>query len=102
MRAGDALFQVLERPEVLDDVAAGVVEEDLAVFVATDRHQPLEVVTILEQVVDGLADAPARDDRDLGTRGLLALLRRHRRRSSRCAAARSRSPAPERTIGAHF
>src|SRR5215470_2921743 len=71
--ARDPLLQVLERAEVFDDVAAGVVEEDLAVLVAPDRDQPFEIVAIFEEVVDRLADAAPRDDRDFGPRGLLAL-----------------------------
>src|SRR4029453_4376801 len=59
--ARDALLQVLERPEVLDDVAAGVVEEDLAVLVPADRHQPLEVIAILEQIVDEIGRASCRE-----------------------------------------
>src|SRR6516165_7531930 len=51
--AGDAFLQVLEGAEVLDDVAARVVEEDLAVLVAADGDQPLEIVPVLEQIVDG-------------------------------------------------
>src|SRR5207249_6738402 len=77
--ARDALLQVLERPEVFDDVAPGVVEEDLATLVPADGHEPLEVVPILEEVVDGLAHPAARDDRDLGAGRLLVLFghRRH-------------------------
>src|SRR4030095_475034 len=60
------LLQVLERPEVLHDVAAGVVEEDLAVLVPADRHQPLEVIAILEQIVDGLSHAATGDDGHFG------------------------------------
>src|SRR5262249_27624226 len=99
--AGDPLLQVLEGAEVLDDVAAGVVEEDPAVLVAADRHQPLEVVAVLEEVVDGLADPPARDDRDLGSGGLLALLR-HCTAVLPGARERALAPTPARTIGAHF
>ena len=64
----DALLQILERSKVLDDIATGVVEEDLPVLVSADRHEPLELVTILEEIVDRLSNSPARDDRDLGLR----------------------------------
>src|SRR5262249_2747979 len=75
MRPGDALLQVLERAKVVDDVPARVVEEDLAVLVAADGDQPLEVVPVLEEIVDGLRHAAPGDDRDLGPRGALRLLR---------------------------
>src|SRR5262249_52776090 len=71
MRPGDALLQVLERAKVVDDVPARVVEEDLAVLVAADGDQPLEVVPVLEEIVDGLRHAAPGDDRDLGPRGAL-------------------------------
>src|SRR5262249_14840540 len=108
--AGDALLQILGGAEVLDDVAARVVEEDIAVLVAADGAQPLEIVPILEQIVDGLRDAAPGDDRDLGARGSLGLLRHAslssiripppfqcdtsagRRRSAGCARGRSRPP----------
>src|SRR4029453_8530266 len=74
VRPGDALLQVLECAEILDDVAARVVEEDLALLVAAAGAKPLEVVAILEQVVDGLGDAPPGNDGDLRARGPLRLL----------------------------
>src|SRR5207245_3032438 len=75
----DALLQLLVRPECFDDVAARIVEEDLAALVPADRHEPLEVVAVLEEIVDGLADPAAGDDRDLGAGRLLVLFghRRH-------------------------
>src|SRR5262245_3145287 len=73
MGAGDAFLQILERAQVLDDVAAGIIEEDLAVLVAPYRDQPIELVAILEQVVDGLGDPAPRYDGDLGLEGLLLL-----------------------------
>src|SRR5262249_17440408 len=75
VRARDALLQVLERTQVLDDVAAGVVEEDLAVLVGPAGDQPPEVRAVLEQIVDGLRDATSRNDGDLRSRRPLGLLR---------------------------
>src|SRR5262249_54508854 len=72
---GDPLLQGLESPEGLDDVAARVVEENLPVLVSADRDQPLEIVAVLEQIVDGLRDAASGDDGDLRSRGPLRLLR---------------------------
>src|SRR5215468_9200159 len=72
---GDALLQVLERAQILDDVTARVVEEDLSVLVAADGDQPLEVVAVFEQVVDGLGDPAPGDDGHLRTRRTLRLLR---------------------------
>ena len=61
MRAHDTRFQVFQRAQVFDDVAAGVVEEQLAVLGAPDRDNPFELIAILEQIVDGLSDAAARN-----------------------------------------
>src|SRR5262245_46597936 len=73
VRPSDAFFQVLERAEILDDVAAGVVEEDLAFLIATHGDQPVELVSVLEQVVDGLRNPSARYDGDLWLKSLLLL-----------------------------
>jgi len=65
VRPSDAFLEVLERTEVLDDVSSGVVEKYFAAFVAPYCDEPVEVVAILNQVVDGLRNAFARDDRNL-------------------------------------
>jgi hypothetical protein len=74
MRAHDTRLQVFQRAQVFDDVAAGVVEEQLAVLGAPNRDNPFEFIAILEQIVDGLSDATARDDGNLRTRRLLLFL----------------------------
>src|SRR5258708_24460171 len=78
MRAHDTRFQVFQRAQVFDDIAAGVVEEQLAVLGAPDRDNPFELIAILEQIVDGLSDAAARNDRNLWARRLFLFLLGHR------------------------
>ena len=58
-------FKVLERAEILDDVAAGVIEEQLAVLRAADRDDPFEIVPVFKQIIDGLRHPAARDNRNL-------------------------------------
>src|SRR5258705_10501807 len=78
MRAHDTCFQIFKRAQVFDNIAAGIVEEQLAVLGAPDRDNPFELIAILEQIVDGLSDAAARDNRDLWARRLFLFLLGHR------------------------
>src|SRR5712691_7461774 len=78
MGADDARLQVLESAQVLNDIAAGIVEEQLAVLGAPHSDDPFEVVAILEQIVDGLRHATARNDRNLRAWLLFLFLLGHR------------------------
>ena len=57
MRAHYARLQIFERAQILDDIAPGIVEEQLAILGAADRDNPFEFIAILEQIVDGLSNA---------------------------------------------
>src|SRR5215469_1433257 len=65
MRAHDSRLQIFQRAEILDDVAASVIEEQLAVLRTPDRDDPFEVVPVLKQIVDCLCHPAARDDSNL-------------------------------------
>src|SRR5215470_8666007 len=78
MRAHDARLQVLERAQILNDVTAGIIEEQFPVLGPADRDDPFEIVAVLKQIVDGLSHSPARNDRNLRTGELFLFLFRHR------------------------
>ena len=78
MSAHDARLEVLQRPKILDDIAAGVVEEQFSVLRPADRDYPFELIAILEQIIDGLSYAASRDDGDLWARRLFLFLLGHR------------------------
>src|ERR1700737_2168635 len=65
MSAHDARLEILERAQILDDIAAGIVEKQLTIFRAADCDYPLEIVPVLQQIIDGLRHAATRDDGDL-------------------------------------
>jgi hypothetical protein len=67
MRADNPCLQVLESPQVFDDIPAGVIEEEFAILGAPDRDNPFEIVAVFEQIIDGLGNAPTRNNRNLGT-----------------------------------
>ncbi len=67
VRAYDARLQVFQGAQILDDVTAGVIEEQLAILGAADRDYPFEIIPIFEQIVDGLRHSPTRNYRDLWT-----------------------------------
>ena len=69
MRPDDAFLDVFQRAEIFDDVAAGVVEENIAVLVPANGHQPFQFVTVFQQVVDRLVGAFAGDNGYLGVGG---------------------------------
>src|ERR1051325_11278116 len=75
MRSGDALLQVFQCAQIFDDITAGVVKENLSVFVAPHRYQPIELVPIFEQIVDRLRHPFAWNDDDLGFQELLLMVR---------------------------
>jgi hypothetical protein len=57
----------------VNDVAAGVVEENVALAIAADGDEPFQLVAIFQEIVDRLVGSLARDDGDLGVGGLLRL-----------------------------
>ena len=73
MSARDAFLEIVQGAQVLDDVATGVVEENLAVLVTADRHQPLKLVAVLKQLVYRLRNTLTRQDGYLGARAELGL-----------------------------
>jgi hypothetical protein len=66
--AHDTCLQVFKRAKVLNDVAAGVIEEQFAILRTPDSDNPFEIVAVFEQIIDGLGNATAWDDRDFWTR----------------------------------
>jgi hypothetical protein len=55
--AHDSCLQIFKRAKVFDNIAAGVVEKKLAVLGAADGDDPLEIVPVFKEIVDGLGDA---------------------------------------------
>src|SRR6266436_2668689 len=47
------------------DTGGDIVEKQLAVLGTANRDEPFEIVPVLKQIIDGLGNATARDDRDL-------------------------------------
>ena len=78
VRAHDTRFQIFQRAQVFDDIAAGIIKEQFAVLGASDRDDPFELIAILEQIIDGLSDATARDDGNFWARRLFLFLLGHR------------------------
>ena len=73
MSSHDPGFQIFEGAEIFDDVAAGIVEEQLTVLGTADSNDSFEIIPIFEQVVDSLSHAASGDDRDFWTRCLFLL-----------------------------
>src|SRR6185369_10851124 len=69
----DSFFDIFDGSEILDDVAAGVVEKDIAFVVAANGDQPLQLVSVFEQIIDRLVGAFAGDDGYFGFGGLSCL-----------------------------
>jgi hypothetical protein len=78
MGANNPRLQVLERAEVFHNVAASIVEEQLAALGASDRYDPFEIVAIFKQIVDRLSHTATGDYRYLRPRLLFLFLLGHR------------------------
>jgi len=68
VRSNNPRFEVFERAQIFNDIAPGIVEKQLAIFGATDRDNPFQIVAIFKQVIDRLGHASARDDRNFRSR----------------------------------
>ena len=64
----DTRLQVFKCPQVFDDVAASIIEEQFAILGAPDRDNPFKIVPVFKQIIDGLGNATAGDYRDFGAR----------------------------------
>ena len=76
MRPHDARLEIFESAKILDDIAAGIIKEQLAIFGATDGNDPFQIVAVFKQVVNRLSNATTRDDSDSRSRQFFLL--RHR------------------------
>src|SRR5580704_8193944 len=78
MSAHDARLQVLQSAQILDDVAASVIEEQFPILGAADRNDPFEIVPIFQQIIDGLRNSATRNYCDLRSGELFLFLFGHR------------------------
>jgi hypothetical protein len=75
----NSLFDVFESPKIVNDVAAGVVEKDVALFIPAYGDKPLQMLAVFQQIIDDLIGSFLTDDGDFGS-GAFGLA--HERRSS--------------------
>jgi len=62
----NALLDILEGAEIVEDIPSGIIEIDVAVFIAGNSHQPIQLITIFQYIVDGLVCPLAGNDGYLG------------------------------------
>jgi hypothetical protein len=69
----DSFFNVGNGAQVLNDIAAGIVKENVALFISSDRDEPFEFVTIFQEIIDRLVRSFAGDNSHFRVYGLFRL-----------------------------
>src|SRR5215470_12680208 len=69
----NSFLDIRKSAQILNDVPACVVEEEIALVIAADGDEPLQLIAILEQIVNRLVSAFAGDNRDFRVGGLFGL-----------------------------